>query len=208
MNWEELILWFTLMLPLIITPGPANIATASTSASSGFRAAMVFVAGVLLVNAIALTLMGLGMGLLYAKYQSIFGTLETFGALYIVYLGYKIWSSKPSAVNDQTNKTRQLGFKDGFFLQLLNAKLYPVLIMMFSQFIDGDTSTNAEVIEISLLMWVVCLINYILWAWLGTTLKRTQGPRTELIQRYGFGGLLILIGVALLFYQIKPLLFS
>ena len=59
--------------------------------------------------------------------------------------------------------------------------------MMFSQFVDGHTSAGIEVLQLSALL-------------VGVALGRTKGRWAEGIQRYGFGGLLALVGLWLLIH--------
>lgn len=201
MDLHELYLWCLVMLPLMTSPGPANIATASVSASRGFRAAILFACGITLINVLAVTLMGFGMGLVYVKYHQVFQVLERLGALYIIYLGVVILRSSPAASADSSDeKGKALGFRDALVLQVLNTKLYPTLTMMFSQFIDGDASTSVEVLTLSALFVGVAAVNYVCWAWIGVALGRAKGSWAGWIQRYGFGGLLVLVGLWLLIH--------
>ena len=200
MDFEELIVWCILMLPLIFSPGPANIATASVSSSRGFRGAVPFILGISLINCIMTVAMGVGMGLIYVKYYSLFNILEHLGALYIIYLGIVIIRSKPRSRDEEEMEGEGLGFREGVTMQVLNTKLYPVLAMMFSQFIDGDTSTAGELTVLTVILVSVSFINYLLWASIGVALSRRKGATARWIERYGFGLTLSSIGVWLLFH--------
>ena len=134
MDLKELYLWFMLMGPLLLSPGPMNIAVATVSSRRGFRAAVVFAVGASIVSCFILILMGCGMSTIYVKYRSMFRILEILGALYIIYLGIKIIRTKP---NLDQKETKTLGFKQAVILQLLNVKIYSVFMMMFSQFLNG-----------------------------------------------------------------------
>jgi threonine/homoserine/homoserine lactone efflux protein len=183
------------MGPLTVSPGPANIALASLAASRGLRAAMIFAGGLTLVNGMTVALMGLGMGVLYAEYREFFIILEHVGALYIVYLGWRILTSP---VNKEVKgQAKELGFSDAVTLQLLNTKHYSVLVMMYSQFIDGDRATGAEVAELGLLLVSTRLVSCFLCACFGLVIGQVKGSALEWIQRYGFGGLLMLVGTGL-----------
>lgn len=199
MNLEELLLWCLVMLPLIVSPGPANLSVAGVSASRGFKAAMVFISGIMVVNCVVTTLMGLGMGLVYVKYYSLFFILERLGALYIVYLGITIFRSNTQEGQSKIDG-KSLKVSDGMLMQVLNPKLYPSLTMMFSQFIDGDASTSAEVLILSVLMLCVVFVNYIGWALMGSALNRSEHPWARWIQSYGFGSMLIIVGGWLFFH--------
>ena len=160
---------------------------------------MVFASGIMVVNCVVTALMGLGMGLVYVKYHSLFFILERLGALYIVYLGVTIFRSNTQ--KDQPKvEGKSLSLSDGMLLQILNPKLYPSLTMMFSQFIDGDASTSAEVLLLSVLMLVVVFINYIAWALMGSALSKSEHPWARWIQSYGFGSMLMIVGAWLFFH--------
>lgn len=196
MDLKELYLWFMVMGPLLLSPGPANIATATVSSRKGFRAAMIFALGASLINIFILMLMGFGMGVLYVKYRSFFRIIEILGACYIIYLGIKILRTKPK-INSEDEKT--LGFKQAILLQLLNAKMYPIVMMMFSQFLIGGSAPLLKVLQLSSLLVVSSFFCYVIWAWLGISLSRSQSPLAQGIQRYSFGTLLTLVGIWLVF---------
>ncbi len=196
MDLKELYLWFMLMGPLLLSPGPMNIAVATVSSRRGLGAAMVFALGASIVNCFILTLMGYGMSAVYMKYRSIFRILEILGALYIIHLGIKIIRAKPTLGKKEE---KALGFKQAVILQLLNVKIYPVMMMMFSQFLNGSSVPTIKILQISSLVVVTSFICYTVWAWLGTTMSKTKSPVAQGIQRYSFGILLALTGVWLVF---------
>lgn len=196
MDLKELYLWFMLMGPLLLSPGPMNIAVATVSSRRGFRAAMVFAIGATIINCLILTLMGCGMSAIYTKYRSIFRILEILGAFYIIYLGIKIIKTKPKV--DQED-TKTLGFKQAVILQLLNVKIYPIVMMMFSQFLNGSGVPILKILQLSMLLVLTSIFSYVIWAWLGVTMSRSQSPVAQGIQRYSFGILLALTGVWLVF---------
>lgn len=199
MTFHDLVIWCSLMLPIMMSPGPANIATASVSASHGWKAAFAFCSGVMTTNIVVTSLVGCGMGALYARYHSFFHILEHLGALYIIYLGYYILksASKPKKSSGSESK---LTYKDGVLLQLLNAKFYPTVLMMFSIFIDEDSSSVFDVAVLVATFLIAAAINYVLWTLVGAELSKRQNPVTLWIQRYGFGGTLSLVGLWLLLH--------
>lgn len=78
-------------------------------------------------------------------------------------------------------------------------------MMMFSLFIDGDRSTYFEVLELTLFILTLSLINYIALIIFGQFLGRSSHPVTKWIQQYGFAGLLMLVGTLLIAHQFEIL---
>ena len=132
---DDLVKWLWLMIPLFISPGPANIAIASISSRFGFKAVMPFIGGLLVVDLIVTPLMGIGCGAIFTQQPYLFHIRESCGVAYIFYLSYKILITKSSGESSTNNHKSNFGFKSGIILQILNAKFIAMIIMLFMQFL-------------------------------------------------------------------------
>jgi len=88
----ELWLAFTLAAAgLIMIPGPTVLLVVGFGFSAGTRAAFLSMIGVALGDIAAIALSFLGVGALLAVSAELFMLLKFAGALYLLYLGIKLW---------------------------------------------------------------------------------------------------------------------
>ena len=105
-------------------------------------------------------------------------------------------------LKDNTTESK-LSFSNGLILQILNGKFYPTAIMMFSIFLDNQTHIKQDVIIISFMLTGLALVSYLLWASIGSLIEQKLSAEKALfIQRYLFGGLLLLTGLWFVFENI------
>jgi threonine/homoserine/homoserine lactone efflux protein len=196
---HTLFLWLALMCPLIFSPGPANLSVAGLTTQHELRAAMPFIGGLCSVNLCLLLLIGFAFGQLHHLNPYVFNVIEIIGALYIGYLSYCFFTSPP--FNEiEASKTKHLNYCNGVTLQLLNAKFYPTVMMMYSTFLEDQTHIFRDVLLISILLTLLGFSSYLFWAFIGTTINKTFSPhKINFIQRYVFSGMLLIIGIWLLF---------
>lgn len=195
---HALLLWLGLMCPLIFSPGPANLCIAGKASQSGFLSTLPLMAGFTTINVI----MTLGIGLLFSTLThglpTLFKLLDIMGAVYVCYLSFCFFKAKGNFASPGA-QSKHFGYRSAVLLQLFNGKLYPTLIMMFTVFINEATPTLSEIATISLGLCFLALLSYASWSGLGTILYRIlQDKWAIFVQRYVFGGLLLLIGIKLL----------
>ena len=192
---HQLILWLSVMTPLIFSPGPANISVAGSAAKGGLRSTLPFIAGISCVNLLLLVSIGLTFSQLQHGAPTLFKAIELLGAAYICYLAF-CFLAPPKPSQKQTSNVSKLNFYSGITLQLLNGKFYPTTIMMFSLFLDQSANIRLQVLTISLMLTLLAIVSYLLWGTLGTVVQKSlSSNRAEFVQRYVFGGLLLITGI-------------
>ncbi|MBM7071586.1 LysE family translocator [Shewanella sp. 202IG2-18] len=127
--WVSLV--FTALM-LLGSPGPACLALAAVGATSGVKKGIPFLLGILSGLSIVITLTAFGLAALFEHYPYAKLICESIGALYILYLAYKM-ASAPALSND--NDIDAPVFKEGFILNLLNPKIYASFLAVFAQFL-------------------------------------------------------------------------
>jgi threonine/homoserine/homoserine lactone efflux protein len=91
-------LWFAFVLAssaLLILPGPTILLVLSYALAQGRRSALPTVVGVALGDLTALTLSLVGLGAVLAASATAFTLLKWFGALYLIWLGVRLWRAAP-----------------------------------------------------------------------------------------------------------------
>lgn len=181
MSFESFVLWLSVMFPLLMTPGPANITVSSLAARYGMSSSLRFILGISLWNLIVAFALGLSFSFIHEKYDLLFHVIELFGSFYILFLAYKIYKSATKKIGEE-KIDKKPSFFSGFLMQILNGKLYSVLILMFSQFLDSHGSIYKEAALLTLFFVLLCFGVYVFWGALGLKMSQVLGPKGQALQ--------------------------
>lgn len=158
---------FMFSLSMSISPGPVNITILSTSLNRGFIKTLPFISGA----TIGFTLLLICIGFCFSKiinfYPIVFQLLGVLGSAFIIYIGYKILSSKPKIeVNDNSVIPN---FVDGFLLQWLNPKAWIACASGVALF--SSPNTHTPLIIFICIYFLICYLSLALWGALGERLS-------------------------------------
>jgi len=109
---------------LLVIPGPTIILVISQAIVRGRAAVIPLAAGVALGDFTAMTCSLLGLGAILAASATFFSLLKWIGAVYLIYLGIKLWRTRSEADEIHIiigNPDRSL-FKSAFVVTALNPK--------------------------------------------------------------------------------------
>lgn len=167
MNIELWIAFVIASVIILIIPGPTIILVVSQAISHGRRSVLPLVAGVVLGDFTAMTLSLLGLGAVLAASAVLFTVLKWIGALYLVYLGLKLWQTHPNGSNirspDPLSSDRAL-VKRAFVVTALNPKSIAFFVAFLPQFIDPLTPYAVQLPILGITFLVLAGINAALYA--------------------------------------------
>lgn len=148
----------------IASPGPGVILTLSNTLKYGLYKSIYGILGITFGMLFIGILASSGLGALLLALPNIFNSLKIIGALYLLYLAWKIWTSKVKQIENKEKhkdvKNTYL-FKDAFILTLSNPKPLVFFTAFFPQFINpSDTSYNQFMILISTFCFLIILIHF------------------------------------------------
>lgn len=149
----ELHLWLSLVVICILgalSPGPSLALviknTLSGGHSQGYATAISHGLGVALYAAITAT----GIGIIIIQSPILYAIIKYSGAAFLLYLGIKSLLSKKANLSlsedQQLNKNKVNGWRDGFLVAFLNPKLAIFFLALFSQFVDANASWQQNAI--------------------------------------------------------------
>lgn len=128
---------FTAFLSYVLittfTPGPNNIMSMSNASRYGFKKSIFFNIGIFFGFFIIIALCSYFSVTLYSLIPSIKPIMTGIGAVYILWLAWKTYKSKPHTENDNEKNTNT--FLSGFLLQFVNPKVILYGITTVSTFI-------------------------------------------------------------------------
>ena len=139
---------------LAATPGPGVFVTISRAIASGFANATVLVFGLILGDIIFLLLAIYGLNFIAQVLGELFTVVKYIGGAYLIYLGYKIWTSKSTKFH--LKKTNKISWREnylsGLFISLSNPKVILFYLGFLPAFIDLQTLTTADVFLVTLIV--------------------------------------------------------
>ncbi len=139
---NDYLVYITLAIAVTAIPGPAVVLTIKNSLVYGYKTAIVNIFANFVAMLILATLSAFGLGAIILSSTVLFSLVKILGAIYLVYLGVKIWRS-PSQIegNQELPKTKaskplMAVFKEGFVVGISNPKAIAFFTALFPQFID------------------------------------------------------------------------
>jgi len=162
--WIPYVLATTIIL---IIPGPTIILVISQSITHGRRSVVPLVAGVLFGDFTAMTLSLLGLGTILSASATLFCIFKWIGALYLLYLGVKLWRSSPGDISTDScakGVSRRSLFGSSFIVTALNPKSIAFFVAFLPQFILPAEPLARQLIVLGGTFLVLATINAALYA--------------------------------------------
>lgn len=195
-------LWLAVMFPLVFSPGPANIVFAASGARVGVRKSLPLMLGIDCMFVLKSVLIGYGFGSVLHQYPHILYILQFIGSVYIMYLAVQFLKS---GLVQNNPSYQSLGFKDGMLIQLLNAKGWIMITLMFSLFTETSKSSFGDfaILVLIVLLAILNLVIHLLWIWAGELMTQmTSSESNHKAQSIIF--FVCLIGVAVWLFIDNP----
>jgi len=152
-----------------ITPGPNNTMLLASGVNYGFRRTMPHIAGISLGCMVMLLLVGLGLGQAFAAVPLLYNALRYAGALYLVWLAWKIATAGAMTVQG-TSDGQPLTFWQAAAFQWVNPKAWIMVVGAASTYAPRD-QFERNVIVLALLLGLVNAPSICVWAGFGTALR-------------------------------------
>ena len=145
------------MFLLAITPGPGVFATISRALSSGFLNASFVVMGIVIGDIIFLLLAIFGLSAIASILGDFFILVKYLGGIYLLFLGYKILTSKEEETNLKGiyELSWKKNFLTGLIITLSNPKVILFYLGFLPTFINLQTLTTIDIFIISSIVSIV-----------------------------------------------------
>ena len=138
----EYFLYLQIILFLFITPGTPRIVIISYSMNYGVQKCIWTALGDVTANIIQATLVIFVIGSFISDHPLFLSTFKWIGVIYISYLAYDIYNSRPKEINSNeiSGKSFFSFYKDGFLVAGTSPKAWMFFPLIFPQFIDFSTN--------------------------------------------------------------------
>jgi threonine/homoserine/homoserine lactone efflux protein len=184
---------------LLAIPGPTILLVVSYSLSRGRTAAFATILGVTLGDITAITASMAGMGALLAASAELFTVLKWVGALYLIWLGVKIWRAPTGAAN--TGDTPERGSNLAivchcWLVTALNPKSIAFFVAFLPQFFVSSSPIVPQMLIMGVTFVAIAVVNALFYALIANRARtRINSPTTlRRLNRLG-GSILIAAGV-------------
>ena len=188
----DLIAALVFIIPMCFTPGPNNVLCAAHGSQYGVRNSLSLISGM----AVGWSILGLGIAAgatFIEENKIIFQILTYIGAIYMVYLGYKIATFTKV---DESDTDERLGFWTGLTLQMVNGKAwfhFLVLMTTFGAVLGEGYEAKAGLVLLNLSFGFAAVL---CWTAFGTVLRKIfSGNELGIKLNQIMGFLLVLVAV-------------
>ena len=172
---QDFILFLQILFFLFITPGSPRIVIISYSMNYGVKNCVWTALGDVSANIIQATLVIFVIGSFLSENSIILNLLKWIGIVYLIYLAYDIYKSRPKDINSKeiSQKSFFSFFKDGFLVAGTSPKAWMFFPFIFPQFINFNENyfvqfliliTTYVILDfVSLIGYAILANNLIVW---------------------------------------------
>ena len=195
------LLVFSLIYALAVaTPGPGVAAILARALGRGVAGAPAFIGGFVAGDLLWFTLAALGLAVLAQRAQALFVGVRFAGALYLLYLAWRLWRAPPGALDPALAPPRESAlqlFLGGLALTLGNPKTMVFFLAVLPTVVDLAHLTRGGFLKIAAVIIVVLpavLGSYTVFA--ARARARLARPQTARWLQRGTGAVMAAAAVA------------
>ena len=159
-------LFLQIILFMFITPGTPRIVIISYSMNYGVQKCIWTALGDVTANAIQAILVIFFLGSFFVDNPSFLNTFKWIGIVYLLYLAYDIYNSRPKEINSNNISSKSFFsfFKDGFLVAGTSPKAWMFFPLIFPQFIDFNSNYIIQFIILTTTYVVLDFLSLIAYA--------------------------------------------
>jgi len=165
LNYDILISFIIATAALAFSPGPDNIYVLMQSISHGKKFGLATVFGLISGCLVHTTFVAFGVSALIKENGHLFFSIKLFGAIYLLYLAYKVFKSDgPLHLNSENVPKKSVSqlFKQGFLMNVLNPKVSLFFLALFPGFLFSTTLN--EVTQFYVLGLLFMAVSFIIFS--------------------------------------------
>lgn len=202
MSIETWLLFLLVSLAPVISPGPGILFAITNSLRFGVQTTII----IGIINALGITALGLivgfGLGAIMNASIIAFTILKIFGAIYLIWLGVKIWRDRSAFLMGAEKSTEKPPLKrlmlQALAISLTNPKAMVAIAALFPPFLNVHADTAPQIVILAVSYGALCAINHVVIAYAGAWLRRfLKKPKRAQQVRKVTGGAFIGFGTLL-----------
>lgn len=204
MTVEAAASFFVIIFLFGITPGPGVFAIIARALVDGGRSCLPLAFGMAVMDIVYLIAACFGLAMVARQWGEFFMVVRVLGALYLAYLGWKMWTAPVSSGNYAVRSAGQsipLSLVQGFLISASNPKVILFYIAFLPTFLDVQQLGLADIGLVSLLTLLGLMLGLSLIAWVASSARRffEQEHQAKVLNRSA--GLIMMGAAAFLFLK-------
>ena len=175
MSFEAAITFTIAIFIFGITPGPGIFAILARALNSGAKSCIPLSFGMAISDVIYLILATFGLAVIAENYGGLFTAIRFVGAAYLVYLGWKMWTTKvdEEIQNNSVGRTSWLSsFIQGFLISASNPKVILFYIAFLATFIDLTKLSVSDIFMVSGLTLFALMVGLMMVAIMASSVRK------------------------------------
>ena len=154
-------------------------------------------------NFIQATLVIFVIGSFFSESSILLNTFKWFGVVYILYLAYDLYNSRPKDISSNNISSKSLFsfFKDGFLVAGTSPKAWMFFPLIFPQFIDFNSNYLVQFIILIITYIVLDFLSLIAYALLAQKLIKWIKANPKTINTISASVLVIIAGIIVVTQQ-------
>ncbi|WP_286164219.1 LysE family translocator [Azoarcus sp. DN11] len=179
------------------SPGPVNIAAASSGVAFGLARTLPQVLGATIGFSSLMLATGLGMQALITGVPVIHSVLKGAGSLFLAYLAWKLW--RASGTPSEIVIGKPLGMLDGAVAQWVNPKAWIVAASGIATYTYPGEAYGSSVLAMSMVFLVICFPSVGAWALCGAATRQLLKTEAAIRRLNMAMAILLLVSISTLF---------
>ncbi|WP_221796477.1 LysE family translocator [Oceanobacter mangrovi] len=201
MDIWTLVFFVPVCFALNMSPGPNNLLAMNNARCYGFKPTVIAGLGRLTAFAGMIALAASGLAVVLYTSEILFLLIKIVGALYLLWIAFKLWRSSAGPLTDIENTRNQLGLvQQEFLLAAGNPKAILIFTAFLPQFVDVGGDVDQQFLVLGTTFLTLELMAIAIYAIFGLYLRQWFA-HPQMAQRFnqGCASLLALAGISLLF---------
>lgn len=161
MSFESGLAFFIAIIIFAITPGPGVFALLARAMTRGALSCLTLAFGMAISDIIYLVLACFGLAVIAENWGGFFTVIRIIGAIYLIYLGWKMWHDRSHMTTEAqsiSTQTEFMSFVQGFLISASNPKVILFYIAFLPTFMDLSSLDNKDIAVAALLCLVGLMI--------------------------------------------------
>lgn len=161
--------FLTVTVTASFTPGPNNLMITASGANFGYMRSMPHMLGVALGYPIMFVILAFGLGEIFSRWPLFHETLRYLGALYLLYLAWRIATAGRAQVKD---RARPLTFLEATAFQWINPKGVLFAISIIATFTANAENYETRIFIMAMILIMAAYASISTWCLFGMGISR------------------------------------
>lgn len=188
----------------VATPGPGVLMTLTSAIRYGLSTAVYVILGTATGTVVMSAISSTGLGILIATSPAAYETIKALGALYMVWLGVKLFRAKPFSFDLAskekptaiTIKQKSTLWLQGVTLQMTNPMLIMFFVSLFPQFIDHELAFLPQVTLMTITYFCIVFVIHCGYGWIASNFRKLLStPKAAKVINCVGGGFFLFLAV-------------